>query len=176
MQDANSATDFGALVSRIKSPALLALASHWRDVRANRRMPGWSDLVPSALAPHLHKLWAFKYDRQSGEFAARLAGTSVMLASGRSFRGTPLKEIHPPHIFKRAHANLTRIVTEPAAYRCAGPLFRIGDKLVEGERVVLPLAANGELADGVVAASDFKMPKVTGAIEILADKVEWFFV
>jgi len=69
-----------------------------------------------------------------------------------------------------------RIVTEPALVRCSGKLFRIGDRVVEGERIALPLASDGYLADGVLGASEFKHTPVPGAIELIYDRMEWFSV
>ena len=167
---------FSEFKSRIASPALLAIADHWQQVRRERPMPGWSDLSPAAIAAHLKRLWVFKYDRATGEFIARLAGNRVMMRYGKSFRGTPLRDLHPAVIFEQAQAHMTRIVTEPAFVRCSGKLFRIGDQSVEGERIALPLASDGYLADGVLGASEFKHTPVPGAIELIYDRMEWFSV
>jgi hypothetical protein len=139
-------------------------------------MAAWSDLSPSAISAHLKRLWVFKYDRDTGEFNARLAGSRVMMRFGKSFRGTPLKELHPPHIFEQCHAHLTRSVSEPAFLHCTGRLFRIGERLVEGERIALPLASDGHHGDGILGASDFRHTPVFGPIELIFDRMEWFSV
>src|SRR5690242_10747713 len=170
-------SDIGAFISRVESPALLAIARHWHAVRANGRIPGWSDLEPSAIAAHLTRLWSFKYDRHSGEFTARLAGNRIMVATGHSFRGTTLKELHPPHIYDRSKAELTRVVTGPMIYRCRGPLFRAGGHTVDGERIVLPLAEDGSRGDGLLGASEYPVPPVTGIpFELISEKVEWYSI
>jgi len=97
-------------------------------------MPSWSDLSPSGLAPHFKRLWAFKYDREAGDFTARLAGNRAMVGFGKSFRGTPLKDLHPPHIFELAQAHMGKVVNERTAYYCSGKLFRAGTQEIEGER------------------------------------------
>jgi len=126
---------FSGFRSRIASPALQAIADHWQQACAHRPMPAWSDLLPAAIAAHLKRLWAFKYDRATGDFTARLAGTRAMARFGKSFRGTPLRELHPPHVFEQSHAFMTRVVSEPAFTRCTGKLFKIGDHAIEGERI-----------------------------------------
>ena len=169
--------DFDAFIGRIESPALLAVARHWREVGAIKRMPGWSDLEPSAISPHLTRLWSFKYDRRSGDFVARLAGNRIMVATGHSFRGTTLKELHPSHIYEKSHAELTRIVTGPTIYRCRGPLFRAGDRIVQGERIILPLAEDGQHGDGLLGASEYPVPPVTGIpFELISENVEWYSI
>lgn len=162
--------------NRIASPALRAIADHWLQVRADRAMPAWSDLSPSAISEHLKRVWAFKYDRATGDFTARLAGTRTMARFGKSFRGTPLRDLHPPNVFEQAQSHMIRIVSEPAFVRSTGKLFRIGDHTTEGERIVLPLAADGMHGDGVLGASDFKHFPGPGSVELIYDRLEWFAV
>ena len=168
-------TDFEAFDAKINSPALRAVAGHWNEARKARKMPSWSQLRPSTLAPHLGLVWAFKYDRSSGAFTARLAGNRMMVGFGKSFRGTPLHELHPPAIFQWIHEGLTRVVSEPACYRSSGRLFKAGGRLVEGERIVLPLGTDDTGADGALGASDYDF-QITGAypdIEVFRGDGEW---
>lgn len=168
-------TDFETFDAKISSPALRAVAEHWNDARKGRKMPSWSQLRPSTLAPHLGLVWAFKYNRSSGEFTARLAGNRMMVGFGKSFRGTPLQELHPPAIFHWIHEGLTRVVSEPACYRSRGHLFKAGGRLVEGERIVLPLGTDEDGADGALGASDYEF-QITGAypdIEVFRGDGEW---
>jgi hypothetical protein len=81
---------------------------------------------------------------------------------------------HPPHVFRLAQANLTRAVSEQAAYRCWGKIFKVGDQLIEGERIVLPLAADGRHGDGILGATDFQYPAMIGPIELVETGIEWF--
>ena len=160
--------------SKLVSPALRAIADHWRYASADKPMPAWSDLSPSRLAPHFKRLWAFKYDRAAGDFTARLAGNRAMVGFGKSFRGTPLKDLHPPHIFELAQAHMTKVVTEPAFYHCTGKLFRAGNQEFEGERLMLPLASDGRDGDGVLGATDYLSGPVTGSVVLMVGKIEWF--
>ncbi len=175
MLDSAVIGNFACFDAKIESPALRAVAGHWDQARRQRRMPSWSDLNPATLAPHFGLIWAFRYDRGTGEFTARLAGNRIMVACGKSFRGTPLRELHPPEIFLRARAGLTRVVQEPACCRSSGPLFRADGKTTNGERIVLPLGTDGE-ADGALGASDYNRSFMTAArdIESIYNAVEWF--
>jgi hypothetical protein len=171
----DGASNLDAFIASIESPGLLAIARHWQAARAGKRVAAWSKLSPSAIAPYLTLLWSFRYDRQSGEFAGRLAGNRIMVASGHSFRGTTLKDLHSPEICERSHAEFTRLVTTPALYHCRGPLFRAGGKITEGERIVMPLAEDGEHADGLLGASEYVVPPVTGcAFELISENAEWY--
>jgi hypothetical protein len=159
---------------RIASAALLAIVDHWRQARRTRPMPAWSELSPSGLAPHFKRLWAYRYDRGADEFTARLAGNRAMVGFGKSFRGTPLKDIHPPHIFELAQAHMLKVVTGPMAYYCSGKLFRVGSEVVEGERIMLPLASDGHNGDGLLGATDFTPRLLAGPVELLVGQIEWF--
>lgn len=166
---------FDCFDMKIESPALRAIADHWNKARKQRRMPSWSDLSPAVLAPHFGLIWAFRFDRNTGDFIARLAGNRIMVACGKSFRGTPLRELHPPEIFQRTHAGLMRIVSEPVCFRSSGSLFKADGITTEGERIVMPLGTDGE-ADGALGASDYNRSFVTAArdVELIYDAVEWF--
>ena len=159
---------------RIASAALLAIVDQWRLACRTRPMPAWSDLSPSGLAPHFKRLWAYRYDRVAGEFTARLAGNRAMVGFGQSFRGTPLKDIHPPHIFELAQAHMLKVVTGPMAYYCSGKLFRVGTEVIEGERIMLPLASDGHNGDGLLGATDFAPRVLAGPVELLVGQIEWF--
>jgi hypothetical protein len=165
---------FDAFVNGIQSEPLQAIAHHWQAARRDRRMPGWSDLSPSGMAPYLTMVWAFKYDRASGEFTSRLAGNRIMTGYGLSFRGTPLRDIHPPHMFKIAQEHMTRLVSEPALYYCSGKLFRAGDRVVEGERIMMPLASDGSDADGALGATAYEYQNTGEKVEIVVGDIEWF--
>jgi hypothetical protein len=168
-------TSFGLFRRRIVSPALRAIADHWLAAKGDKRLPSWSDLSPSAMAPHFTKIWSFKYDRVADEFYARLAGNRIMVGFGQSFRGTPLKDLHRPDIYEKCHANQKRLVTEPAVYRGTGQLFKAGDQIVSGERVALPLASDGYHGDGTLGAAEYDY-KVLGPlqIELIHDREEWY--
>ncbi len=170
------ADGFSGFRNRIVSPALQAIADHWQQVRADRVMPAWSDLSPTHLGPHLKLLWSFRYDRDTKDFTARLAGDRVMRCFGQSFRGTPLKDLHPPHVYEQARTHMTRVVSEPAFAHCSGNLFKIGCQFIEGERLMFPLASDGRIGDSVLGASDFKYRPASGEVELLHDKMEWFAI
>jgi hypothetical protein len=165
---------FEHFTKSIASPALRVVAAHWGAVRGAAQMPSWEQLRPSQLSAQLFLVWAFKYDRSTGQFTGRLAGDRITRGFGKNFRGLPMQELHSPEIFPRIHRHMTRIVSEPVAYRGAGKLFRHGPRIIEGERVILPLASDGVHADGVLGASDYHYPHPDpGPVELLSDREVW---
>jgi hypothetical protein len=170
------AMQFADFRQAIASPALQAVAAHWDAIRGKGLLPSWEMLRPSEIAPHLSTVWAYKYDRQTGAFTGRLAGTRIALGFGRNFRGISLEDAHPPENYPRVRDYMTRIVSEPAACRNSGKLFRQRDAVVEGERIVLPLASDGVHCDGVLGASDYYWPHPNpdnGPIILLSDIEDW---
>jgi len=171
------AIGFAAFRNTISSPALRAIADHWHEARGDRPMPSWSQIRPSSIAPYLTWIWSFRYDRDSDEFTARLAGNHITISFGKNFRGTKLEDIHQPPALGRVEVGLRRLLLTPSLYRSTGKLFRQGDYTGEGERIALPLAENGLHGDGVLGASDYgPIPaSVAGEpVEVLQDIEEWF--
>jgi len=139
-------------------------------------MPAWADLSPAQFGPHLKLLWFFNFDLQTGEFTARLASNRAMAGFQQSFRGTPLRDLHPPHIFELSQAHMTNVVSGPTAYHCTGKLFKAGSQIIEGERIMLPLASDNHQGDGILGATDFPMRPGTGPVELLVGNIRWFSI
>jgi hypothetical protein len=158
----------------IVSSALRDIIEYWDKTRKNNPMPAWEEMSPSALAPHLKLLWFWNYDRKTEEFTARLASNRVMQGYQKSFRGTPLRGLHSPQLFELSQAHMTRVLSDPAAYYCSGKLFKVDALIVEGERIMLPLASDRMHGDVVLGATDFPMRPAQGPIELLVGDISWF--
>jgi hypothetical protein len=174
--NAPSTDHFQRFIATVNSPALRVIANHWNQVRGDRLMPTWADLSSSVLSPHFKILWGFQFDPQTGDFSGRLAGKNVRDWLGANFWGASLKDIHPPRIFRESHQFLSKVVTAPAAGRCSGRLFTLDGKPIMGERIALPLAADGITGDGVLGASDCECPPLSGPVELIHENAEWFAI
>jgi hypothetical protein len=137
-------------------------------------MPTWGDLSSSALSPYFKLLWGFQYDPQSDEFTGRLAGAHVTEWLGANFWGARLQDIHSPHVVNEVRQFFKNVITLPAAGRCSGRLFTMGDRAITGERIALPLAADGLRGDGILGATDYEYVPVTGAVELIHENEELF--
>ena len=170
---------FAEFRGRIGSAALATIADHWKAALGNKRLPVWTAIEPSWIAPHLTRVFAFTYDRRSGEITRSLVGGQLLAMFAGSHRGTPLEQLQAPRLALRMHLTVSRVVLEPAFYRGTGKLFRQGPHVVEGERIVLPLSTDGLNGDGALGASDYHHPLVESAtdpVEVLHDGEEWFAV
>jgi hypothetical protein len=161
-------------LNRIESPALRAVAEHWHQARGERLMPKWTELSSSVLAPHFKLLWGFQYDPKIKEFTGGLTGEHVKQWVGSGFAGARLQDLHSPAIVKEAQQLLTKIVTTPLVMRSSGRLFTVGDHTVTGERIALPLSAMGTTGDGILGASDYDSPVLSGPIELINENLEWY--
>jgi hypothetical protein len=167
--------DFRQFQDAIASPALQAVVAHWDEARGRAAMPTWEQLRPARIAKHLSLVWAYKYE--GGQFFGRLAGGRITRAFDKNFRGLPLNEAMQPHVAARSHELMSRIVCEPVIYRCTGNLFKHGDRIIDGERIALPLAGDGPGGGGVLGASAYHYPDYhaeDGRVELILDSAEWF--
>ena len=172
--DEKASPGFAAFTGRIRSPALKALADDWDKARQGRRMPRWDEINPGLTAPYRGCMWGF--DHENGAFTGRLAGRHIMQAMGQNFLGTPLAAMHPPHVLGPAQAICARIVSDPACVLFTGNLFRDGEKLVQGERLVLPVGADPACPDGIVGASwydNYPLARRPEQVNLLFDKADW---
>jgi hypothetical protein len=167
---------FREFEAAIVSPALKVVARHWNDARGGRRMPGWSNIKPSAIAPHLPIVWSFKYDRASDTFTSRLAGERITSIFGKSLRGLPMLEIYGPDEYPALFARNKKAVTEPAFMRGSGLVFRHLDRYGTGERIIVPLAEDGEHGDGIFGATEYRVSATPPARDVLTagEMEEWY--
>ena len=137
----------------ITSPALKDVAIHWNAARQVRRMPRWTDIIPSRIAAHLSLVWSFKYDAAKDAFTGRLVGERIARHIGKEFRGLSLTEAYPAEALPWVRVLFSRVVREPALYAHTGSLFRQMGREHPGERILLPLSEDGVAADGVLGAT-----------------------
>ncbi|HWU56881.1 MAG TPA: PAS domain-containing protein [Rhizomicrobium sp.] len=168
--------NFEALLSRIQSPALLAVAQQWHEARGQHRMPSWADIPPTVLSTHSKLIWGYDRDPKTGDFSVRIAGDRLRKWISPNPVGVRYQDAAPPSSFEEAHRYLTKIVTASLALRTSGRLFLVGDFAVSGERIILPMAADAKTGDSVLGASDYAVPPLLGPVELVHENVEWYAI
>jgi hypothetical protein len=169
-----SPANFENFLSRIESQALRAVAQHWHEVRGKNLMPSWADLTSPAFSPYFKMLWGFQYDREAKQFRGWLAGHKLRKWVDARFNGGLYQDLAPPQNYEETQQYLTRIVTASQVFRTSGRLFIVNDIAVTGERILLPVAADGKNADGVFGASDYVSPPLLGPAELVHENREWY--
>jgi len=149
---------FQFFLASIESPALRAIAQHWHSARGARRMPGWRNIDPAAIAPHLPIVWAWKYDRDTDSFTGRLSGEEISAVFGKSVRGAVMREYFSASQYNVIFGCYKQVVTEPALMHGGGPVFGHVERQGSCERIILPLAADGIEGDGVLGATFYHLP------------------
>lgn len=164
---------FRAFFDAIASPDLRQVAQHWDEQRGARPMPGWEDIRPARIAAQLPFIWVYKFDRAAGLFTGRLAGDRIEQVFGKSFRGTAMGDLYAPADYPHLYARGKRVVCEPAFFRGAGMVFKHMGRIGRGERIIMPLAEDGTLGDGIFGATIYKWLSDTPT-EIEEEAESWF--
>lgn len=160
----------------VESPALRNVVRHWTEVRRGRRMPGWNDLKPTAIKEQLTIIWVWRFDSASRQFVGRLAGERIESVLGMSIRGARMSDVLARHDYPKALVRHTRVMTEPALFRGHGLIFRHLDRFDMGERIILPLADDGEHGDAIIGATEFQSSYGAPPKDIVrgAESEAWF--
>jgi len=167
---------FNLFFAQIQHEALCAVAEHWDDARGENRMPGWSHIDPTKIVKHLPIIWSWRYDRTTGIFTGRLSGEAITEAFGRSLRGFSMQDFFPADSYPVVYARHHKVVVDPCFSRDHGAVFRHVDRIGTGERIILPLADDGETGDGLIGATVYDMTQaVSGApVQFAFDDLEFF--
>lgn len=148
---------FQDFFTAIKSPGLRHIAQHWNAARGAKHMPGWKDIEPAAIAAYLHIVWSWKYDKEQDLFTGRLAGETIIDALGANLQGKRMQDFFTGKRFEGIFLRNRRVVTEPALVRETGHVFLLADRYGLGERIIMPLAADGIHGDGIFGATIYSI-------------------
>jgi hypothetical protein len=140
----------------IASDSLKRVARFWQAARGRQLMPGWDDLKLSEIDRLIPILWSYIYEPAEERFVGRVAGANIEQIFGKGFAGTPMKELYPPKDYPRLYARARRVIDASELYRGTGTVFSHLDHSGSGERIMLPLAADGTHADGVLGATVYQ--------------------
>jgi len=160
----------------LESSALRNVAHHWAAARGEKRMPAWDDLKPSAIKEQLNIVWSWRFDPVSRQFIGRLAGARIESVLGMSIRGARMADVFGRYDYAKALARHTRVMTEPALFRGRGLIFRHLDRFDIGERIILPLADDGEHGDGILGVTEVQSNYGTPPEKVVrgAEVESWF--
>lgn len=143
----------GLMPPEIKSPRLRMLLEHYLEVRGERPMPSRRDIDALQLGPVLPVIWMSDYEPAAGTFRYRLAGEEVNEIWGFSVAGRLLSDFGPAERFGPTNEEFLKVLREGAALIASGAVYRCSGRVGLGERLVLPLANDGCMADGLLGAT-----------------------
>jgi len=136
----------------LKAPALITVATHWNSVRGERLMPAWRDIDPIAFTKFLPVVWAWRWESRLATFIGRLAGEEIIFWAGKSNRGRRFEEVLSD-VSSDARdtimARWKRVIDVPGVEHSRGTVYSSSGRMGEGERVMLPVGADGQHADTI---------------------------
>ncbi len=137
-------------------PKIRQFHDYWQRIHpAPGVIPGRQHFDPLAIAPLLPNIWLVDVDRSSGiRFRYRLAGTRIVEALGYEVTGRWLDEVHAdfgPQL--RTYQDYVVVAEQKQlSWRRGKPVFMAyAEHCVGLERLLLPLARDGQTVDMVVA-------------------------
>lgn len=149
--------DLQCLATAIQAPALKAVFAHWLAARGDRLMPAWRDIDAAAIGRYLPQVWAWRYDFAQQTFIGRLAGEEILAVLGKGIRGRPLEQCFPEDAAQLVLERYRAVIAGPRIMRSTGRVHMKTGRHGIGERIVLPLAADGVTGDGVLGATEYRL-------------------
>lgn len=147
---------FAGFIQSIESPALKAVAGHWRDICKPGCPPAWADIRPAAIKRQLPIVWSYEYLPDEDDFVGRLAGYGITGVSDKSFKGTRLSQLRPSDRYPRSLIRAKRVLQEPALYRGQGLVYKSAESFGFGERIVMPIFGGASQRSGIFGATQYK--------------------
>lgn len=141
-----------------RDPLIRHVIALWLGWRGARRMPARTDVDPVGLDGALPVVWLCDYERSAGRFRCRLAGDRIDILYGGRVAGRHLDDFVPSDRIAEVLGRYNRVVTEPAIGHAAGRVYLERGRRLVGERILLPLAADGRTPDAVLGATSFRWP------------------
>jgi hypothetical protein len=143
-------------LASLREPALVAVTEYWNTIRSGRLLPSWQSLDPAALRKHLPIVWAWRWEPALGTFLGRLSGEDIVAVHGQGVRGKRIEEVFSREAAEIILARYKRVIDGPTLMHGYGKVFVLSGGHGQGERIVLPLAADGSRADGVFGATVYR--------------------
>ena len=159
----------------VEHAVLRRLVAYWLDIRGARRMPSRRDIDPVEIPWALPYVWLTDYLPNEDKFRYRLAGEDVNAVFGRSLAGASLDDIVLPQDRDAVHALYRRVLSDPAILYTSGHVYLASDKPALGERIALPLATGGDVADGMFGATIYELRSMDSVTEDIVGRHDAVF-
>jgi len=157
--------------THIEHAILRRLLSHWLDLTpAGRQIPDRDLLDPINFPWALPYVWLV--ERQAGDpgdrigttkFRYLLAGEKINTVPGKSYARKTLAQLFDDELATYMARKLTDVCVSPAVCHDSGRIYKYTEKSGHGERLMLPLAGNGERAKYVFGCTVYTWDKVLKA-------------
>lgn len=139
----------------LTEPVLQKLMRYWMRLRGSAPVPRYRDFDVLEARQAMACLWVCDYlpDEDDPTFVYRLAGEEVNQAYERSIRGRRLDEIIPPKSYPIVLKRFETVVRTPAISVTVGRIYLHLDRLMLGQRVILPFADDDGTVNRIMGAT-----------------------
>jgi hypothetical protein len=120
-------------------------------------MPAWRDIDPAAIKEHLPLVWSWRWEPALATFVGRLAGEEIIAYFGLNPRGKRVEDCFPQGARELVIERYKRVVGEPALMHSRGKVYLLAGGDGWGERIAMPLAADGLNGDGIFGATVYRL-------------------
>ena len=136
-------------------PLVRRFYDYWREIAPPGRLPGRQHIVPEDIAPLLSRLWILDVFRDPLRFRYRLVGTDIVRSVQRELTGQWLDEAQPVSFKDVNLRDRYRFILETrrATWRRGQTLWDRDPNHRIVENCLVPLAADGETVDKIIAVS-----------------------
>lgn len=142
-------------------------------VRGDRLLPARSDIDAIRIPHVLSVVFICDYERDTARLRYRLVGEDVGEMYRVPLRGRYQDEFTAPDEREGHLARIREFMEFPAVNYSVGEVYAFNQRQGAGERLLLPLASDGQTADAVIGATayDWKATRPPGGVEHRA--VRW---
>lgn len=136
------------------------LYDYWRSVHpASGGLPGRQHIDPAAISELLPWLWMVDVERNPLRFRYRLVGTEQVSVMEADLTGRYLDEAHPRFLSSLTYPQYPAAAEHAeVGYHRGPPTFHINKDYVSIERLLLPLAKDGQEVDKLLAITVYHRP------------------
>jgi hypothetical protein len=158
--------DFG----HVRDERLHGLVAYWLDRCRGRTMPARRDIDPVDIPWVLPFIWL--NDVVSGatpadglRFRCRLAGEAINAVHRRSVRGLTLEDYVPAEDLPVVIEQYSAVARTPLVLHALGRVYHRTRQYILGERIVLPLSADGGSEAAVLLGATVYTTAGVGAVQ-----------
>jgi len=145
------------LPPEVDSPRLLAFHDYWRSKCRGGRLPARADLDPVEFADALASIIIIDFEGEGAarRYRFRLFGTEHVEFNQRDLTGKFIDEVFRPDDAARVAEAYARVIEDRAPHYWRTNVMLPGREFVHYERLILPLASDGESVDMLIGVFQF---------------------
>ncbi|NKB59668.1 MAG: PAS domain-containing protein [Alphaproteobacteria bacterium] len=146
---------------------IITLYEYWLSISPNGKLPSRDDFDPIDVPHLLPNLWLLEVHHDPLRFWRRTVGSRIEEFAGRNLTGGYVGEHLNNQKQSGVHSFLIDVLeSKRPSWRRGKPLISFEKEFSELERLYLPLAADGDTVDMILAMTVFKTLPLPSAINL----------